>query len=156
MNLEPIGYIRAQQGRFWVELNPAYRAGLTELSGFSHLQLIWWGNLADKPEYRQIVNCEKPYRNAPENIGVFATRSPVRPNPVLISIVQHIAIDQEQGTIELGWIDAEPDTPLLDIKPYHPCSDRVKQCSVPDWCADWPQWYEDSASFDWGKVFAEF
>ncbi len=156
MNLEPIGYIRQQQGRFWIEVNPAYRAAMVGLEGFSHLQLVWWGHLVDQEEHRQIVTIEKPYQHAPDNIGVFATRSPMRPNPVLLSVVQPICIDREQGTIELGWVDAEPDTPLLDIKPYHPCTERVKQCQVPDWCADWPDCYEDSATYDWSKVFASF
>lgn len=155
MNIHPIGYIRQQAGRFFIEIDKNYREALTELDGFSHLQLLWWGHLADTPECRRILISDKPYQQGPDKIGVFANRSPMRPNPISISVVEQFAIDHEQGTIEINWIDAEPDTPLLDIKPYHPCIDRVKTCRVPEWCADWPQWYEDSASYDWSKVFSE-
>ena len=44
-------------------------------------------------------------------------------------------------------------TPIIDIKPYQPCSDRVKNVQLPDCCSDWPQCYEGSATFDWTTVF---
>ncbi|WP_070963696.1 SAM-dependent methyltransferase [Vibrio sonorensis] len=153
MNIEPIGYVRNTDGKFQLELNQAYREGLESLTGFSHLQLIFWGHLADTHEYRSIVSLDKPYKNGPEKVGVFASRAPVRPNPILLSIAQVQNLDIEQGIIDLYWLDMEPDTPLLDIKPYHPCTDRVSQCQVPDWCSDWPNSYEKSGSFDWSKVF---
>jgi hypothetical protein len=42
---------------------------------------------------------------------------------------------------------------IIDIKPYQPCSDRVKNVLLPVWCSEWPKWYEDSATFDWNSVF---
>ena len=42
---------------------------------------------------------------------------------------------------------------MLDIKPYHPAVDRIREVGVPAWCAGWPEWYEDSMTFDWGAVF---
>ena len=62
-------------------------------------------------------------------------------------------IDYERGVIHIPYIDAEDGTPILDIKPYHPCSDRVRDVTVPEWCGHWPKWYEDSASFDWAAEF---
>ncbi|MBD1566272.1 SAM-dependent methyltransferase [Vibrio sp. S12_S33] len=153
MNLEAIGYVHAMEGHFQIKLNESYRDGLKELSGFSHLQVICWGHLTDNQEYRALTTLDKPYKNAPETIGVFATRSPARPNPILLSVSQVKEINVEAGVIEFYWLDLEEDTPVLDIKPYHPCTERVLDCKVPEWCSDWPESYDESATFDWSKVF---
>jgi tRNA (Thr-GGU) A37 N-methylase len=47
----------------------------------------------------------------------------------------------------------EDGTPILDLKPYQPAADRIRDVTVPAWCAHWPQWYEDSAIFDWEGEF---
>ena len=64
-----------------------------------------------------------------------------------------LAIDVEGGRITIPFIDAEPGTPVLDIKPYHPAVDRIREVEVPHWCRSWPEWYEDSMTLDWGAVF---
>ncbi len=94
----------------------------------------------------------KPYKKGPENVGIFATRSPIRPNPILLSTIEVSNIDFLQGHIYTPYIDAENGSIVLDIKPYN-MSERVKNCTVPDWCKHWPQWYEDSALFDWNNEF---
>lgn len=86
-------------------------------------------------------------------MGVFATRSPVRPNPIAISPVPVMGIDEDHGMIYIPYIDAEDATPIVDLKPYHPCIDRIKDVQVPAWCSHWPQSYEESASFDWSAEF---
>ncbi len=74
----------------------------------------------------------KPYKKGPDIIGIFATRSEIRPNPVLITTVVNIlSVDLGKGTIELPWIDAENNSPIIDIKSYQPCSDRVKNVEQP-------------------------
>jgi tRNA (Thr-GGU) A37 N-methylase len=62
-------------------------------------------------------------------------------------------VDLENGLVIVPWIDAEDGTPILDIKPYHPSSDRVRDVRMPEWCAHWPQSLEDSAAFDWEAEF---
>jgi tRNA (Thr-GGU) A37 N-methylase len=62
-------------------------------------------------------------------------------------------MDQPNQRIEVAYLDAENDTPILDIKPYHPSSDRVRDIKMPEWCRHWPTWYEDSQAFDWSKEF---
>src|SRR5690554_969082 len=104
-------------------------------------------SLTDEEDYRGRLECEKPYRDAPEKVGIFATRSPIRPNPILLTVVNIITIVNER--IYVAFIDAEEGTPVIDIKPYHPATDRVKDLEVPKWCSHWPKWYEDSADFDW-------
>jgi tRNA (Thr-GGU) A37 N-methylase len=86
----------------------------------------------------------------PEDIGVFATHAPMRPNPVLSSTVNVIEIDFDKGIIHTPHIDAVDGTPVLDIKPYH-MMERVRDCNMPDWASHWPVWYEDAADYDWDK-----
>ncbi|MFO7369849.1 MAG: TrmO family methyltransferase [Bacteroidales bacterium] len=150
--LKPIGKVIASNGNYSIHLEKEYLSGLTEIDGFSHLQVIWWGSMVDKPELRSVLVSKKPYKKGPEKIGVFATRSPVRPNPVLITNISVLQIDHEKGIIHTPWIDAGNGTPVLDIKPYH-LSERVKDCVVPDWCKHWPEWDEESGAFDWQNEF---
>lgn len=93
----------------------------------------------------------KPYKQGPEELGMFATRSPLRPNPIALSTIQVISLDEQTGVIEVGYIDADNDTPLLDIKPYLPCEDIVCNVETPSWCAHWPSSTEASATYDWEK-----
>lgn len=151
--LSPLGYIQAGNEGFVVEIKPEYRKALIGLTGFSHINILWWSHLLDNPEIRKTVTCEKPYVKSPDVLGVFATRSPARPNLVCLSVAQVIHVDETNGRIILAWVDAEDGTPVLDIKPYLPCSDRVKDVSTPAWNAHWPAWYEESGSFDWAAEF---
>lgn len=151
-SVQPIGTIEFHDGQFVIKLNDQYRQGLINIEGFSHLQITWWGHLYDGPQYRAHLVAPKPYKKGPDKLGIFATRSPVRPNPILITNIFVLRIDVEKGMIFTPYIDAEPGTPVLDIKPYH-LSERVKNCQVPQWCAHWPQWDEDAADFDWQNEF---
>ena len=148
-----IGVIRAQGDGFCLELDPAYAPALKGLQGFSHLNVLWWSHLCDTPEYRAIVECDQPYKKSPPKLGIFATRSPLRPNPISLTPVAVLHLDEANGKIYIPYIDAEDGTPILDIKPYHPCIDRLREVCVPEWCRHWPQWNEDSATFDWSAEF---
>lgn len=147
-----IGIIQVEKGKFSISINEDYKSGLTNIEGFSHLQIVWWGNLFDKEEDRkQLVN-KKPYKTSPNELGVFATRSQFRPNPILITTIFVEKIDLKKGIIYTPYIDAENGTPLLDIKPYHRY-ENVQNCEVPKWCDHWPSSYEESATFVWEAEF---
>ena len=152
-NLAPIGHVHAVEDEFCLALDEAYIPALTGLDGFSYLNVLWWANLSDTEELRATLTCDKPYKNAPPKMGIFATRSPIRPNPIGLTVVAVIHIDYDNGKIYIPYIDTEDGTPILDIKPYHPSIERVREVSLPDWCGHWPQWYEDSAVFDWAAEF---
>lgn len=146
-----IGYIRAGEDGFYLEIALEYRPALNGLDGFGHINVLWWLHLY--AEYREIVECDQPYKHAPAKVGIFATRAPVRPNPIALTTVAVTHIDHEQGRIYIPYIDAEDGSPILDIKPYHPCEDRVRDVTLPSWCAHWPQWVEDAEDFDWAAEF---
>ena len=151
--LEPVGSVQVANGEFAVLIDEDYRPALAELAGFSHINVLWWCHLVDDPRFRDMVIAEKPYKQGPDAVGIFATRSPARPNPIALSAASVLSIDTAAGRIQVAYLDAEDGSPVLDIKPYLPSVDRIRETHSPEWCADWPDWYEDSATFDWAAVF---
>lgn len=106
-------------------LDPAYREGLAGLENYSHIHILTW--LHHSP--RNLI-VQKP-RHAPEAKGVFALRSPARPNPVGLHTARIVRIDRGAGTIELDAIDVLDSTPVLDIKPYFPSVDAIADAAIP-------------------------
>jgi tRNA-Thr(GGU) m(6)t(6)A37 methyltransferase TsaA len=98
-----------------IEIFPEYIAGLADLAGFSHLYIIYHFHLSK--EFSLTV---KPFLDDIER-GLFATRAPSRPNPIGLSAVELLGI--ENGTLRVQDIDVVDGTPLLDIKPYVPAFD---------------------------------
>ena len=148
MQIKPVGRVRVRDGHFSVHLEKEFIPALKNIEGYSHLQMIWWAHLTDQPDKRKVLNTGKIFKKGPGEMGVFATRSPVRPNPIMISTVKILEIDLEEGIITMPFMDAEDQSPVLDIKPYLPM-ERVRDCAVPEWCRHWPEWYEDTPGFDW-------
>lgn len=150
--LRSIGQVEIRQGAFYIRLKKDYAEALKEVDGFSHLQIYWWADQCDSPEMREMTLLPKPYKKGPEEMGIFATRSPLRPNPLAMTIVPVISVDSDKAEVQIAFIDAAPGTPVLDIKPYYGM-ERVKDYSLPQWCTHWPAWYEDAGSFDWAGEF---
>lgn len=153
--VNPVGYVQAGEEGFCLKINEDYRAALKELEKFSHINVLYWFNHSDNVADRVITQEGKPYRKAPEVVGVFATRSPRRPNSVALSVAEILQVDHEHGVIVIPYIDALDGTPIIDVKPYHPSLDRVREVKVAEWCSHWPEWYEDSAFFDWESEFVD-
>lgn len=150
MEVHPIGRVECKDGEFRIALNPEYAPALRGLEGYSQLQVIWW---FDRTEGRGTLVEEQPYAKGPDELGVFATRSPMRPNPIAVSSVGIAYVDEAAATVGLYYIDAFSESPVLDLKPYTPSVDRVESPSVPEWCAHWPGSYEESGDFDWEAEF---
>ncbi|MBL8965663.1 MAG: SAM-dependent methyltransferase [Spirochaetaceae bacterium] len=152
LRVEPIGWARVKDGDFFLEIEPRFREGLLGLGGFGWVQILWWASLAgDFPA--GALRYPSPYRGGPAELGLFASRSPIRPNPLCLSAAALLGVDQERGMLRFSWFDMEPGTPILDLKPYHPSADRIESPRVPAWCANWPRSVEASADFDWSAVF---
>lgn len=149
----PIGQIKIGEGSTSIKLAEKYFSALKGLEGFSHINVLCWFDGSDTDEARNILEVPAPYKKAPDIMGIFATRSPVRPNPIALSAVQILDIDQEKGIIHIAYIDAEDGTPVLDLKPYTPSLDRVEKPAVPQWCSHWPKSCEDSGNFNWANEF---
>lgn len=152
-SLKPIGRICVDDDDFRIELSLEYRDALVGLEGFSHINVLWWFSACDHSADRSHIREEKPYTKGPDALGVFATRSPRRPNPIALSCACVTYLDAENGVIGLAYIDADDQSPLLDIKPYTPSLDRVDRPNVPVWCQHWPEQVETSGAFDWSSEF---
>jgi tRNA (Thr-GGU) A37 N-methylase len=150
--LNPIGSVELGEQGFAIRVHEGVKTALLGLEEFSHIQVYWWADQLDQPQMRSMTTVPQPYRKAPEHLGIFATRSPLRPNPILMTLVQATFVDLEHGLVGLAYIDAEPGSPVLDIKPYYGM-ERVRDYHVPTWCSHWPQWYEDAGTFDWEGEF---
>lgn len=148
-----IGKILNNENGISIEIEPKYIPALQALDGFSHINVIWWFSDFDNENARNVLETEQPYKKAPEKMGVFATRSPIRPNPIALTAVEIIRIDYQNGIIQIAYIDAHAGTPVLDIKPYTPSLDRVETPGIPEWCSHWPKSLELSAHFDWDNEF---
>lgn len=112
--------------RSTIVFEPAYRNtdALRGLEDFSHLWIIWQFSEAVREDWSPTVR--PPRLGGNTRLGVFATRSPFRPNAIGLSSVRIIGIEQtkEQGTvIHVAGADLMDGTPILDIKPYIPYSD---------------------------------
>lgn len=93
-----------------LEILPEFEEGLTDIEGFSHLYVIW---LFHKSDGFQLIGTP-PSDNRPH--GVFATRSPRRPNPIGLTVVR--LLSREGRMLKVSGIDMLDGTPILDIKPY--------------------------------------
>lgn len=150
LEVHPIGRVEEDESGTRIVLDPAFGPALRGLEGYSHVQVVWW---FDRAEDTDSLIERKPYAKGPEELGVFATRSPMRPNPIAVSSVDIAYVDEEGAILGLYYIDAYPGSPVLDLKPYTPSIDRVESPSVPEWCDHWPKSYEESGGFDWEAEF---
>lgn len=148
-----IGTIYNNEAGTWIQLKKEFIPGLTALTGFSHINVLWWFSEFDEDVFRSMLETDQPYKNAPAQMGIFATRSPIRPNPIALSTVEVIHLDESNGIIQIAYIDAHDHTPILDIKPYTPSLDRVERPVVPEWCRHWPNSIEASETFAWEQEF---
>ena len=110
-SLAPFQPIENAKGEFYIELKDEFSDGLDELQRFSHIYIIFYLNKSSK---RSNLKASPPWIN--HQVGVFATRSPRRPNGIGISIVRLKKIIGNK--LYISGIDAFSGTPILDIKPY--------------------------------------
>jgi tRNA-Thr(GGU) m(6)t(6)A37 methyltransferase TsaA len=134
----PIGYVKRGKD-VQIQLEEKYKTALLEVDNFSHLMVVWWGS--KYADYRNQVDMQMKPPYAPNVLtGLFATRSPVRPNPVNVTVCEIKKINHQTGTVTVNQIDAFDGTPVLDLKVYFPTCDRVKDPVVPDRFKAWGEW----------------
>ena len=125
MDLLPIGFVRSAYQRTTdvpkgfgarhdaegvLDVRPEFEDGLTDIEGFSHLYVIWMFDRSDGFELLGVP----PTDDRPH--GVFATRSPKRPNPIGLTVVE--LLRRDGCRLHVRGIDMLDGTPILDIKPY--------------------------------------
>ena len=122
---QPIGYVTSpfkdtgsipkglgakHQAEGVLKILPAFELGLTDIEGYSHLIVLWTFDRADGFD----LMASPPSDNRPH--GVFSTRSPRRPNPSGLTVVE--LLRREGGSLHVSGVDMLDGTPILDIKPY--------------------------------------
>lgn len=112
-----------------VEIDTAWAAALDGLDGFSHIWLIWWLDARDAPPDQLRVHPER--REDTPLVGIFATRSPHRPNPIAMTAVRLVELHSRR--LRVRGLDARQGTPVLDIKPYIRRGDLIAGATMPDW-----------------------
>ncbi|MBN1327905.1 MAG: tRNA (N6-threonylcarbamoyladenosine(37)-N6)-methyltransferase TrmO [Candidatus Heimdallarchaeota archaeon] len=130
-----IGTIRNNDGNIWLEIYDEFTPALLNLEYFSHIITLWWISGMDTKESRSnLQGYPRVMRNEDTQTplsGIFATRSPKRPNPIGLTIVKIIGIEEKK--IYITHHDAFDNTPLIDIKPYIPNSDCILNVKLPNW-----------------------
>jgi tRNA-Thr(GGU) m(6)t(6)A37 methyltransferase TsaA len=137
--VQSVGTIRRDKDTVFLDIPEAFRPGLAQLKHFSHLIVLWWADQHDTGESRSMLQTRPPYAED-KLTGVFACRSEYRPNPIALTVCKILEVDEQEGRIMIGDIDAFDGTQILDLKPYFPVCDRVKNATIPDWLAGWPNW----------------
>ncbi len=138
----PVGYVRRKDEKTYLEVLEPYAPALKELENFGHVQVFWWFSEYQDDMYREMTQSDHAPYDAP-TLGMFACRSPVRPNPIGLSTAKVLGVDHGTGIVEIANIDTFDDTPILDLKPYIPVYDRLQEVRLPDWASDWPEWAPD-------------
>jgi tRNA (adenine37-N6)-methyltransferase len=125
LSMQPIGYVRSayrnaaeipkglgakHEAEGTLEVEPEFEAGLLDVEGFSHLYVIW--------AFDRSAGCDLLVTPPTDNRahGVFATRSPRRPNPIGLTVVQ--LMSRVGSVLTVRGIDMLDGTPILDLKPY--------------------------------------
>jgi tRNA-Thr(GGU) m(6)t(6)A37 methyltransferase TsaA len=127
-SFEPVGYVRSPYRSTQevpkglgakhdvegiLEILPQFEAGLTDIEGFSHLIVLWVFDRLNAQDKLELIGTP-PSDNRPH--GVFATRSPRRPNPIGFTVVE--LLRREGRSLHVHGVDMLDGTPILDLKPY--------------------------------------
>ncbi len=115
-----------------VRVFPEFWAGLRRLSGFSHVIILYWFHLRDNEKERSVLKVTpKRHPGAPQ-VGVFASRSPSRPNPIGLCITE--LVETNRSILTVKGLDALQNSPIIDIKPVNKSS--IEQFKEIANCAD--------------------
>jgi len=127
----PVGTVENKEGRTYLKIASEYGEALKGLDGFSHVVVLYWLHANDTPEKRSTLQTRlERFPNKPL-AGVFASRAPVRPNLIGLSVCQILSVDG--NTVHVESIDAFDGTPILDLKPHIPNVDSPDNVKLPDW-----------------------
>jgi tRNA-Thr(GGU) m(6)t(6)A37 methyltransferase TsaA len=123
-----------------------WRDAMRGLEGFSHLWVTFVFHEAVAEGWRGLVR--PPRLGGKEKMGVWATRSPHRPNFLGLSLLEIDAIDFDEPSIRFRGVDLLDGTPVVDLRPYHPGHDLPKSATRDGWIAGAP---EPAAAVEWGE-----
>jgi tRNA-Thr(GGU) m(6)t(6)A37 methyltransferase TsaA len=136
--LIPIGYVKTDADHEQVKdksrisqilIRDDLVDALEGVAAFSHLYVIFWMNQIQEKK-RRVMKVHPRGRKDLPLLGVFATRTSLRPNPIGLTLVELLRVDGNSLTVR--GLDAYDGTPVLDVKPFDPW-DNAENARVPDW-----------------------
>lgn len=132
IRIRPVGIVRTlgEGGLSRIEVFKKYEPALLGIEGFSHLLVLYWMHKLPKGE-RGLLRVHPKGRPDLPLVGVFASRSRARPNPIGLTLVE--LVRRSGSELVVRGLDALEGTPVIDIKPYIPSSDRASGAKVPSW-----------------------
>jgi tRNA-Thr(GGU) m(6)t(6)A37 methyltransferase TsaA len=137
--LQPIGYVArgrqaddqgdSEETEAELEIDPTWAEALDGIEQFSHIWVIWWLDRYDQPPDQMRVRPER--RPEMPLVGIFATRSPHRPNPIAMTPVR--LLERRETRLRVRGLDAYEGTPILDLKPYLRRGDVIDEAMAAGW-----------------------
>lgn len=132
LTLRPIGRVRTvgggAEGEAQIEIDEAWAEALEGIEEFSHIWVVWWFDQSKTPDSPRVHPQGLPEMPL---VGIFATRSPRRPNPLALTAVR---LEGRQGNrLRVQGLEAHAGTPVLDIKPYLRRGDRILEATMSAW-----------------------
>lgn len=113
-----------------VVIVPGLVEALDGIDGFSHILIVFYLDKVGEDRHSTMKVHPERKEGLPL-VGVFATRSPVRPNPIGITVVK--LLERQENVLKVLGLDAYDGTPVLDIKPYLRRGDLIEEVVMPDW-----------------------
>ena len=134
--VRPIGHVEKSDDGIFLVIRPELWRATTHVEFFSHLIVLWWIHERDTDEDRGTLVMYPPKNKGDEASGAFSCRSPTRPNPIGHTIVRLVSVDAKSKRLVIDHMDAKDGSPIIDIKPYLPTSDKVDDARVAPWFSD--------------------
>jgi tRNA-Thr(GGU) m(6)t(6)A37 methyltransferase TsaA len=119
-----------------IRIFPKFIAGLRGIESFSHVIILYWIHLHDNDDERRVLQVFPRRHSVNFEVGVFACRSPTRPNPIGLCVTELIKC--EEGALMVRGLDAMEGSPVIDIKPYLPRTDSMPGARTPEWTTRGP------------------
>ena len=113
-----------------IVINPELKGGLMGLSEFSHIIVVYYLHEAKFNMEKHLTRRPRDREDMPLS-GIFSQRAKDRPNPIGITSVKLVSVDDNVITVK--GLDAVDGTPVLDIKPYFPVYDSKSNAEIPEW-----------------------
>jgi tRNA (adenine37-N6)-methyltransferase len=140
VSLRPIGRVasgrpvgahddRWKEATAEIEVDAEWADALDGIVEFSHIWVVWWLDRSEGPPDFTHVRAER--REEMPLVGIFATRSPRRPNPIALTAVR--LLERKGGRLYVQGLDAYEGTPILDVKPYLRRGNLIAEATTPRW-----------------------
>lgn len=135
--IKPIGIVAKVEGETsQVKIFKNFCKGLKNIDDFSHIIILYWFHLRDNEADRGTLRVVPKRHAGAQEVGVFASRSPSRPNPIGLCVCELLKV--ESCNLFVKGLDALEGSPVIDIKPYLPRADCISDAKTPEWTQHGP------------------